>query len=115
MEKTKKGTVWVKHEDVLAEKMPTWQARKILAHGDAVMCVENDFEVGDKAPWHEHFHTQITYVMSGEFDFNVDGEHRLVTAGDSVYMAPHAYHEVICTKPGRVIDIFAPMREDFVE
>ena len=114
MKKPEKGQVWVKHEDVLVEKMPTWQERKILAHGEELMCVENLFDVGDKAPWHEHVHAQITYVMEGEFDFNVDGEHKLVCAGDSVYMAPHVYHEVICAKPGKVIDMFSPMREDFV-
>ena len=115
MKKPDKGQVWVGYEDVLVENMPTWQERRILAYGEDMMCVENIFEPGDKAPWHKHFHTQITYVIEGEFDFNVEGEHRLVGPGDSVFMAPHAYHEVICTKPGKVIDLFAPMREDFVE
>ena len=114
MKKPDKGQDWVKHEDVLKEKMPTYQERRILAYGDEIMCVENDFAVGDRAPWHEHFHAQITYVKSGEFDFNVDGEHRLVGAGDSVYMAPHVYHEVICTKEGTVVDTFSPYREDFI-
>ena len=114
MKKPEKGQVWVEHKDTLPEKMPTWQERRILAFGEPMMCVENTFEVGDKAPWHEHVHAQITYVMEGEFDFNVDGEHKLVGKGDSVYMAPHAYHEVICTKPGKVLDMFAPYREDFV-
>lgn len=115
MPKPKKGQVWVEHKDILVENMPTYQERKILAYGEEMMCVENDFEVGDKAPWHEHYHAQISYIEAGEFDFNVDGEHKLMGPGDSVYMAPHAYHEVICTKPGRIIDMFSPMREDFVE
>ena len=114
MKKPDKGQIWVVHDEILKEKMPTWTERRILAYGDEMMCVENIFEVGDKAPWHEHVHAQITYIVEGEFDFNVDGEHRTVGAGDSVYMAPHAWHEVICTSPGRVIDMFAPMREDFV-
>ena len=50
MEKTKTGQVWVWHEDVLAEKMPTWQARRILAHGEDMMMVENEF-----APMREDF------------------------------------------------------------
>ena len=40
MEKTKTGQVWVWHKDVLAEKMPTWQARRILAHGEDMMMVD---------------------------------------------------------------------------
>ena len=114
MKKPDKGQIWVMRDEVLSEKMPTYKERRILAHGEELMCVENAFEPGDKAPWHEHVHAQITYVMEGEFDFNVGGEHRTVTAGDSVYMAPHVYHEVICTKPGKVIDMFSPMRQDFV-
>ena len=115
MQKPEKGQAWVKHEDVLVENPPTWQEKRILAYGEEVMIVENVFDVGDQAPWHEHVHAQITYVLDGEYDFNVDGEHKLVGKGDSVYMAPHAYHEVVCTKPGMVLDVFVPMREDFVE
>lgn len=58
--KTKTGQKWVMHEDVLAEPMPTWTKRRVLAHGQEMMMVENEFATGDTAPEHTHPHSQIT-------------------------------------------------------
>ena len=114
MEKPKTGQVWVKHEGVLAEKMPTWTKRRILAHGQEMMMVENEFAPGDTAPEHEHFHAQITYVIDGALEFTVDGETRVLRKGDSTFIAPHAVHSAIALEDTLIIDMFAPMREDFL-
>ena len=115
MEKTKIGQVWVWHEDVLAEKMPTWQARRILAHGEDMMMVENEFAPGDTAPEHTHPHTQITYVMDGALEFTMDGETKIMRKGDSVFIKPYAVHKAVAIEDTMLIDMFAPMREDFLE
>ena len=115
MEKTKPGQTWVMHEDVLAEKMPTWANRRIVAFGPEMMMVENEFMTGDIAPEHEHFHSQITYVIRGAMKFTVEGETKILRAGDSVYMAPHQVHEGIAVEDSLIIDMFAPMREDFLD
>ena len=86
MEKTKTGQAWVFHEDVLAEKMPTWEARRIVAHGQDMMMVENTFSTGDTAPEHEHYHTQITYVIRGALQFTLEGETKVLRDGDSVFI-----------------------------
>ena len=113
-EKPKTGQVWVMHEDVLAEKMPTWTKRRILAHGQEMMMVENEFVPGDTAPEHEHFHAQITYVIDGALEFTVDGETRVLRKGDSTFIAPHVVHKAIALEDTLIIDMFAPMREDFL-
>ena len=115
MEKTKTGQTWVMHEDVLAEKMPTWTNRRIVAHGPEMMMVENEFKAGDRAPEHEHFHAQITYVIRGALEFTLDGETKLLRDGDSVYIAPHQVHSAIAAEDSLLIDMFAPMREDFLK
>ena len=48
------------------------------------MCVENTFEKGAVGALHHHPHTQITYVVSGAFDFTVDGVTHTVRAGDTI-------------------------------
>ena len=113
-EKPKTGQVWVMHEDVLAEKMPTWTKRRILAHGQEMMMVENEFAPRDTAPEHEHFHAQITYVIDGALEFTVDGETRVLRKGDSTFIAPHAVHSAIALEDTLIIDMFVPMREDFL-
>lgn len=115
MKKTQNGQAWTSHEEVLAEAMPTWQERRIMSYGNDVMCVENKFEVGDTAPVHSHYHSQISYIVSGEFRFEIGEETRILKTGDSAYMAPDVVHRAECIKPGIILDVFAPMREDFVE
>ena len=56
----------------------------MLAYTDGLMCVENTFEKGAVGALHHHPHTQITYVVSGAFDFTVDGVTHTVRAGDTI-------------------------------
>lgn len=52
MEKPKTGQAFVMHADIPAEDMPTWTKRRIAAHGEDLMLVENEFMTGDTAPEH---------------------------------------------------------------
>ena len=59
-------------------------------------------------------HTQITYVVSGAFEFTVDGVTHTVRAGDTILKEDGVEHGCVCTEAGILLDIFTPMREDFV-
>lgn len=86
----------------------------MLAYTDGLMCVENTFETGAVGALHHHPHTQITYVVSGAFAFTVDGVTRTVHAGDTILKEDGVEHGCVCTEAGILLDIFTPMREDFV-
>ena len=106
---------WVRHDSVPAETMPTWEIRRVLAHGDDLMLVENKFRPGETAPEHSHPHAQITYVMEGAMEFTIDGEARLLKKGDSAYIRPDAVHIGVAVEDTMLIDIFSPQREDFLD
>jgi quercetin dioxygenase-like cupin family protein len=53
-------------------------------------------------------------VESGVFEVEIDGEKRELSAGDAFYIPPHLLHGAICKEAGVLIDVFSPMREDFV-
>ena len=72
------------------------------------------FEKGAVGALHHHPHTQITYVVSGAFDFTVDGVTRTVRTGDTILKEDGVEHGCVCTEAGILLDIFTPMREDFV-
>ncbi|MCX4169616.1 cupin domain-containing protein, partial [Enterococcus casseliflavus] len=40
---------------------------------------------GAVGPMHNHPHEQLTYVLSGEFEFTIGEETRVVSAGDTLY------------------------------
>ena len=77
--------------------------------------VKDFFEKGAQGNMHSHVHEQITYIAEGKFLFTIDGETREVCKGDSVYMPSGAEHGVTCLEEGRLVDVFSPIREDFLK
>ena len=114
MAMTQKGQRWVPHADTVAQDLGNGVVRRILAYNDGMMCVENSFEKGAVGSVHSHPHTQITYVQSGVFEFTIDGETRIVRQGDTLLKEDGVPHGCVCLEEGILLDIFNPMREDFV-
>ena len=90
------------------------QSRKIRAYNREMMLVEVIFDTGAVGADHTHPHTQISYVLSGEFTYHIEGETRVMHPGDSIVVDGGKLHGCTCVKAGTLLDIFAPMREDFV-
>lgn len=111
---TPKEKRWVFHTDTLPQPAGEGVTRRVLAYTDALMCVENTFQTGAVSPLHSHPHTQITYVVSGRFSFTIDGEAHEVTAGDTLLKKDGVPHGCTCLEAGVLLDIFNPMREDFL-
>ncbi|WP_299670393.1 cupin domain-containing protein [uncultured Polaribacter sp.] len=89
--------------------------RKIMGYDDKIMLVKVAFDKGGIGYKHEHHHSQVTYVESGSFDFSIGDMTKTVNGGDSVYIPPHVLHGAVCIKAGTLIDVFSPIREDFME
>ena len=89
--------------------------RRILAHNSEMMAVEVDFDTGAAGSDHSHPHTQISYVLEGEFTYHIEGKARTMKKGDSIVVDGGRVHGCTCLSAGTLLDIFAPMREDFVK
>jgi len=111
---TKKDERWVFHEEAEAQSGGEGVTRRVLAYCDGLMCVENTFQTGAVGKLHSHPHTQITYVVSGVFSFTIDGVEKTVRAGDTMLKTDSVIHGCKCLEAGILLDIFTPMREDFV-
>ena len=105
---------WVFHDDVTPQDQGDGVLRRVLAYSKDLMCVENTFEKGAVGALHHHPHTQITYVVSGVFEFEIDGVKKTVRAGDTMLKTDSVEHGCVCLEAGILLDIFNPMREDFV-
>ena len=88
--------------------------RTLVAYNDDLLLVKVAFEAGAIGALHQHVHSQITYVESGEFEATVGGETRLLHAGDSFYAAPNVPHGVVALQAGVLLDSFSPVRLDFL-
>lgn len=103
------------NQDVALKDLGGGVSRKVLAYNDELMIVEVHFEKGGVGSPHSHPHAQSTYVKSGMFRFTLDGKEAVVAAGDTLAMPGGLPHGTVCLQAGVLIDIFTPMRKDFVE
>lgn len=109
-----KNQIFVPHDQTVGTDCGGNVERRILAYCDELMCVENHFEVGSVGAIHHHPHTQITYVVSGRFRFTVGDETYEVGPGDTLLKQNDIPHGCVCLEAGVLLDIFTPMRKDFV-
>jgi quercetin dioxygenase-like cupin family protein len=112
---TARSESFLSASSVLKEDMGGGIVRQILGYDPSIMMVRVEFDKGAVGDVHSHIHSQIAYVESGEFEVFIDGETRRLGPGDSFYAPPNRDHGVVCLKPGVLIDVFSPMREDFLD
>lgn len=102
------------HNQTEAESVGAGVTRRLLAHAGSLMAVEVQFAEGAIGPMHRHPHEQLTYVLSGEFEFTIGEETHIVCAGDTLYKASEVLHGCRCLKAGTLLDTFTPIRTDFL-
>lgn len=88
--------------------------RKVMAYDNQMMVVKVAFEAGGIGAMHSHPHTQASYVASGKFDITIDGKTKTLKGGDVYFVPSDLVHGAVCLEPGELIDVFHPLREDFL-
>lgn len=106
--------VFIANKDIAWESVAEGVKRKIMAWDEHLMLVLVAFETGGIGTLHHHYHSQISYVISGVFEVEIDGEKKKLATGDVFYIPPDVVHGAVCLEAGKLIDVFSPMREDFV-
>jgi quercetin dioxygenase-like cupin family protein len=89
--------------------------RKITSYGDQLMTVLVEFSKGSIGYLHKHPHVQITYIQSGSFEVSIDGKKQILGGGDFYFVEPELEHGVVALEDGLLVDVFSPMREDFIK
>jgi len=88
--------------------------RKIMGYQPHLMLVKVHFETGAIGYKHQHPHEQVTYVLSGKFEVEIDGKKEVLEAGDAFVIPSNVEHCAVCLEEGIMIDTFSPLREDFL-
>lgn len=114
MSTTATPKVFIENRELFWETVGEGVRRKIMSYDDKLMLVKVEFQKGGIGKLHQHYHSQITHVESGIFEVEIDGKRKMLTAGDAYYIPPHVMHGCVCLEAGVLIDVFSPMREDFV-
>lgn len=88
--------------------------RRVLIHTPELMQVEFSFDQGAVGALHSHPHIQVSYVAEGSFEVTIDGATTVVGQGGSFIVPSGLMHGVKALAAGRLVDVFTPMRQDFV-
>ncbi|SDS66019.1 cupin domain-containing protein [Gramella sp. MAR_2010_147] len=111
----------IKGDNFFKEAEAKWElagegiSRQITGYNTQLMVVKVKFETGAVGYEHDHFHSQGTVVASGKFKITIDGKSEILETGDGFFVPPNAKHGAECLDAGMLIDVFNPVREDFLK
>ena len=93
------------------EIFPGLRAR--LIHSDRVSHSWVEVDAGATFPEHHHPHEQIVSVLAGELELVVEGVPHRLTPGVVFVIPPNARHSGRGVTACKVLDAFAPVRDDY--
>ena len=94
---------------------PEGAERRVLSHGGRLMAVQFTFPAGVTSTAHSHPHEQLSYVVSGEIDYCLEGSEPVrLGPGCSCYVPSGVRHYIVTHTPAVLLDCFSPIREDFL-
>ena len=92
--------------------IPGFRARFI--HSEKMTMSYWYIDAGSELPEHSHPHEQISQVIEGKFKLTIDGESMIMTPGITAIIPSNAVHSGEAMTDCQVMDIFVPVREDYV-
>jgi quercetin dioxygenase-like cupin family protein len=101
-------------DEVPAERIADGIERQMIVGANLMVC-RLRFRPHVETAVHSHPHEQITMVEKGRVQFTIAGKVSVVSQGDVLHFAPGVLHgATILDEEVVLIDIFTPVREDFL-
>lgn len=86
----------------------------VLVHGEKTLMGQFKIAEGSAIPAHSHPHEQTGILISGKLRFNVAGEIFEAQSGDSWCLPGGVEHSAEALEEAVVVEVFAPVREDYL-
>jgi len=86
-----------------------------FAHSNKMTFVLWEIDQGAVLPEHSHIHEQVVHVYEGELQVTVAGETTVLRGGTVGVIPPNAVHSGRALTNCRVMDVFNPLREDYMK
>jgi quercetin dioxygenase-like cupin family protein len=106
-----------KHTDwnsVPVEQLEPGIERQMIV-GENLMICRLRFAPNVVTPAHGHPHEQLTLIERGRVLFTIGDEQRIADAGDVLHFPPGTWHgATMLDEEVILVDIFSPIREDFL-
>ncbi len=83
------------------------------AHLERTTVGEVRIKAGTTVPLHQHPHEQVTYMISGRFEFTVGDETKVLEPGMAALVPGGTMHGGTTLTDCVIFDLFSPVREDY--
>jgi quercetin dioxygenase-like cupin family protein len=87
--------------------------RKVIA-GEKAMVAQVFIAKGAVVPEHRHESEQITYILEGALEFEIEGRTIVVSAGQVLRIPSYVPHRAVALEDTLDLDIFSPIRMDWL-
>ncbi|NBD24507.1 cupin domain-containing protein [Paenibacillus glycinis] len=88
--------------------------RKIFPPGETIMSMMVTLKTGSVGTAHSHPHEQLTFVVSGRLQLEMNGAITVAEAGEQFFIPGDAVHEVTALADTVVVETFTPLRADLL-
>jgi quercetin dioxygenase-like cupin family protein len=69
---------------------------------------------GAVVPTHQHESEQLTYIMEGALEFDLEGRRVVVRKGEVLHIPSNVTHRAVALEDTLDLDIFSPIRMDWL-
>lgn len=102
-----------KSESGYVEKLPG-VFQKTLTFGENTLMVNVRISKGAIIPTHQHPHEQTGTILFGKLEFQIEENHFIAQKGDSWTIPGNIPHGALASEDTSVIEVFNPVREDYL-
>lgn len=89
--------------------------RQTLVYGEKTSMFRFRLDGGSRIPLHNHPHEQTGFMVSGRARFTIAGEATEVGPGDSWCIAGGVEHAVDVLEDSVIVELFSPVREEYLD
>lgn len=95
--------------EVLNDKI--W--RKVIS-GERAMVAQVFIARGGVVPEHRHESEQISYILEGALQFELEGRQLVVRKGEVLHIPSNVPHRAVALEDTLDLDVFSPIRMDWL-
>jgi quercetin dioxygenase-like cupin family protein len=99
--------------EIEREELSPGVARQML-HSDRMTVARIYLKKGAIVPRHHHENEQVSFVLEGRLRFEFDSEQVVVAAGEAMQIDSGRPHRVEALEDSLALDLFQPVREDWL-
>ena len=84
-----------------------------FVNGENITWAFWDIKKDSSIPDHFHIHEQIMHVISGDFEFTINGLTSVFSEGDTIVIPSNIPHRGKALTNCKIMDVFSPKREEY--